>query len=142
MTDIETARAGLAGHTLCVCRDGQCLYSDKRGIAPMMEWFAQGKDLRGCAAADRIVGRAAAFLFVRGGVAAVHAGVLSAGGKDVLEAHGIPVTYDTLTDRIINRRGDDICPMEKAVADARDPEEAYGRLAAALRAMAAGQGNG
>lgn len=138
MTDVEAARAGLAGHTICLARGDERLYSDKKGIAPMMEWLSQGKDLSGYAAADLVVGRAAAFLFVRGGVAAVHARVLSAGGKAVLESYGIPVTYDTLTDHIINRRGDDVCPMEKAVANVHDPAAAYLRLAAALHAMAAG----
>ncbi len=38
-----------------------------------MEWLGSGMDFRGCAAADKIVGKASAMLFVLAGVKAVYA---------------------------------------------------------------------
>lgn len=128
MTDILTAKRELAGHTLCLCKDGRCLYSDKRGIAPLMEFMQEGVDLRGFSAADVVVGAAAAWLMVKAGIREVFARTLSQSGQRILTAHGIAHTYETLAPHIIDRTGTDICPMEKAVTNARDAEEAYAVL--------------
>ena len=124
MTDLETAVAGLEGHTLSLCRNGECLFSDLRGIAPMMAFLSAGTDLTGYSAADLVVGKAAAMLFVLAGVESVYGAVVSRSALTVLEAHGIRCVYEVLTDQIRNRSGDGICPMEKTVQDITDPGEA------------------
>lgn len=128
MTDIETAIENLDGHSICLCRDGEYFTDDRRGISPMMGFIAEGRDLRGYSAADVIVGKAAAMLFVKAGIICVHGKTMSESGKAYLEAHDIPCTYDILTDMIINRQGTDICPMEKAVAGIDDIESGYKAL--------------
>ena len=65
MSDLERAKGGLSGHTLCLVRGEEILMRDERGIAPMMALLAEGKDLTGFSAADRVVGKAAAMLFVK-----------------------------------------------------------------------------
>lgn len=87
---------------------GDIITDDGRGISPMMKFIGMGKDLKGYSAADMIVGKAAA--------------------SEYLEAHHIPHSYDKLTEQIINRTGDNICPMEAAVANISDPEEGYKAL--------------
>lgn len=136
MTDLELAKEGLAGHTICLCKDGQCRTSDRRGIAPMMVWIADGVDLTGYSVADVVVGKAAAMLFVKSNIAAVYARTVSQSAKEYLEAHHIPLSYGTLTERIINRAGTDICPMEKTVLATDDAEEGYLLLKEKLAAMA------
>lgn len=128
MNDLRTATENLLGHTLCLCKGSVCLTSDKRGIAPIMDFIKEGKTLRGYSVADVVVGKAAALLFVRSGIKAVYAKTLSASGKKVLDEYGIYYEYETLTDRIINRTGTDVCPMEKALKDIDDPDEAYKKL--------------
>ncbi|MDE7453100.1 MAG: DUF1893 domain-containing protein [Clostridia bacterium] len=125
MTDLQIAKNNLSGHTICLCRDGECLYSEKRGIAPMMNFIASGKELAGYSVADVVVGKAAALLFVRCGIKSVFAGTLSEHGKRILQLYGINYEYGALTERIINREGTDTCPMEKAVINTDDPEEGY-----------------
>lgn len=125
MTDIERARQALPGHSMVLCRGEQLLISDKRGIAPMLDFFDAGVDMAGYAVADIIVGKAAALLFVRAGIVAVFAQTLSRSGKAILDEQGIPVTCEILTERIQNRTGTGMCPMEQAVADTDDPEFAY-----------------
>ena len=137
MNDLQLAKNGLAGHTICLCKDGNCLYSEQRGIAPMMHFIAENTDLAGYSAADLIVGKAAALLFVKCGVKAVFAKTLSKSGKRVLERHQIAFEYETLTDSIINRAGTDLCPMEKALGETDDPEEAYLILKETLQKMSA-----
>lgn len=133
MTDLQIAKNNLAGHTICLCKGGKCLYSDRRGIAPLMGFLAQGVDLKGYCVADKVVGRAAAFLFVKCGICEAFAETLSKSAKAVLEAHGIAVTYSVLTEKIINRAGTDICPMEKAVLSTDNAEEAYALLKEKMR---------
>ena len=111
MKDIELARLSLEGHSIALCRMNEIITSDKRGIAPMMDFIAEGKDLRGFSVADIVVGRAEAMIFVRAGIKDVYARTLSVGGKEFLEAHGINVTFSELTENIMNRIGTGICPM-------------------------------
>lgn len=133
MTDLEIAKNNLNGHTICLCKNGNCIFSLKKGISPMMDFIAEGIDLTGYSASDLVVGKAAALLFARCGIISVYARTLSEGGKRILELHGIDYEYETLTDRIINRAGTDICPMEKAVANTDNAEEAYDLLAIQLK---------
>lgn len=110
----------------CVLCDGKSvLKSSYSGIRPMLEFIGEGSDLSGYSAADRIVGRAAAMLFVLAGVKEVYACVLSKGGEEVLKKHGIIYEFGEITDMIINRSGNDICPMEKAVIGVDNPDSAY-----------------
>ena len=125
MTDIEIAINNLNGHSICLCRSGRIFTDDGRGISPMMRFIDENKDLCGYSVADVIVGKAAAILFVKAGISAVHGKVMSESGKAYLESHSIPCTYDILTKRIINNHGTDICPMEKTVAEIDDAETGY-----------------
>jgi len=125
ITDLQTAKNGLAGHTICLCKGGNCLYSEKRGIAPMMNFIADGVDLTGYSVADLVVGKAAAMLFIKCGITHVFAKTLSEYAKKILEKYGVCYEYGVLTEKIINRAGTDICPMEKAVLNTDDIGEAY-----------------
>ncbi|MDE7394510.1 MAG: DUF1893 domain-containing protein [Clostridiales bacterium] len=128
MTDLQTAKTNLAGHSICLCKDGKCLYGEKRGIAPIMDFIADGVDLNGYSVADKVVGKAAAMLLIKCGVKSVYAEVLSGHGKRILERYGVAVDHATLTESIINRAGTDMCPMEKAVLDTDNLDEAFAIL--------------
>ena len=141
MTDIETAKYNLKGHSICVCRDGSFFTSDGRGISPMMSFITEGKDLQGYSVADVIVGKAAAMLFVKAGISAVYGEVMTVAARDYLASNGIPCSCKTLTERIINRNGDDICPMEKTVTDIEDYEEGYIALKERLNEIKKGENN-
>lgn len=139
MTDIQIAKANLSGHSICLCKGGEFFTDDGRGISPMMRFIAEGRDLSGCSAADVIVGKAAAMLFVKAGVAAVYGEVMSTAARDYLKRHNIPCSFGTLTEKIINRKGDGICPMEKTVADICGAEEGY-EVLKAVTVLRAGKG--
>jgi hypothetical protein len=81
--------------------------------------------LLGAQIADRVIGRGAALLMVKGRVQEVFACVISKQALDILQQAGIPTTYATLQPYIINRAGTDICPVEKLTASTDDPDEAY-----------------
>ncbi len=118
-----------AGAFRCVLvRNGEERTALSRGVSPLLDWLDERDALEGAAVADRIVGKAAALLFVLGRVRSVHAEVLSRTGQAVLEQYAIPYSFGTLTERIRNRDNTDDCPMEKAVADVNAPTEALERL--------------
>ena len=128
MTDLEQAKSLLAEHTCVLCR-GETVYASKKtGIAPMLEWVAADNDLRGFSAADKIVGKAAALLFILAGVKEVYGEVVSEAGLSVLTAHHIPCSYGTRVSYIINRKGDGMCPMEETVQTISDPQSALDAL--------------
>lgn len=91
----------------------------------MMGFIADKVDLSGYSVADLVVGKAAAMLFIKSGIKEVFAKTLSESGKKILENNGIYYEYETLTEKIINRAGTDVCPMEKAVKGTDDIEKAY-----------------
>lgn len=132
MTDLDRAISGLKGHTICLAKGTDLLVSDKRGIMPMMELLAAEKDLKGYSVADLVVGKAAAILFIKAGVAAVYAKTMSRSAEDILRRYGIPYTRENSAERIRNRQGTGYCPMESAVLDSEDIEEGYRLLAAKI----------
>lgn len=129
MTNLEKTKEILKGGYTCVlCNSEQVYTSTKRGVAPMLEFIDSGTDLHGFSAADKVIGKAAAMLFVHAGVAEVYADIMSKSAADFLAGRKIPFSYGELTDKIINRRGDGICPMEQATADINDIDEAIAAI--------------
>lgn len=142
MGDLERACSLLAegAYTCVVCKDNVLYTSATRGVRPLLDWTAAGTDLHGFSAADKVVGKAAALLFVRAGIVRLYAHVLSEPALAVLQAHGIPVEYGTLVPGIINRSGDGPCPMEAAVSGTEDPEEAIRLIRQKLAELNGGAG--
>ena len=126
MTNVEKAKELLIDNKTCVLvKDDMVITSELRGIAPVINLLNTNTDLKGYSVADRIVGKAAALLFVYAGIKEAYGEVMSEAGIKVLEKYNIPYSYKTKTEKIINRTGDDICPMEKTVIDIDNPEDAY-----------------
>lgn len=126
MKDIDKAKELLIDNkTLILVKGESVIESTLDGIKPLINILNTGIDVKGYSLADKIVGKAQSVLLVKAGIKEVHAKVLSEKGKAILDNYSIPYTYDVLTKDIINRKGTDICPMEKAVKDTNDIEEAY-----------------
>ncbi|MBE6713703.1 MAG: DUF1893 domain-containing protein [Ruminococcaceae bacterium] len=127
MTDkLKEAMLSLRGHTSCAVYNDKLNISTEKGLKPLIMWLEKdGEFLRSASVADKIIGRAAAMIMVKGGVAEVYGGVMSRGAVAVFEEAGIPCSFSNTCIAISNRRGDGICPMEKAVSRISDPEEAY-----------------
>lgn len=126
MTDLKNARSLLASgdYTCAVCRGDICHTTHLRGVRPLLDWLDSGADLENASAADRVVGRGAAFLYCLLNVKEVHARVMSRPAAEVLIAHGITALADTFVEGIINRNGTGPCPFEEAVMAITDPQEA------------------
>lgn len=127
------------GYTCVLYKDCEVIKSEKTGIKPMMEFIKNGIDLKGYSAADKIVGKAAAMLFTLAGVKNVYGEVMSKKAFEFLTANGITAKYKNITDIIINRKGDDMCPMEKTVLEINNPKEAYYALLETIKKLKAKQ---
>ncbi len=134
---MEAARKILEenGYT-CVLRKGDILYTaTERGVKPLVRWLTEGTQVRGFSAADKVVGKATAYLYVLLGVKEVYAHIMSISARDVLTRHGIAAAPGKLVENIINRRGDGICPFEAAVLDIHTPEEALAAIRSKMEEM-------
>ena len=115
-----------SGGYTCVIRqyNGNVVTSNKNGIAPLMDYMADGQE-GAEEAADKVIGKSAALLFIKMGVRRVYGEVMSEHAKQVLEHAHVAYSYGELVPYIINRQGDGMCPMEKAVLQTDDAERAY-----------------
>lgn len=116
------------GYSCVLCKDEKIYTSKETGIKPLMDFINDKTDLKGFCAADKIVGKAAAFLYVLMDVSEVYADVMTAEAARILSRYEISAYCTTPTDKIINRTKTDICPMEKIVQNISSPEEAYREL--------------
>jgi hypothetical protein len=109
------------------------------GVAPLIAALEEDSEIiRGTVLVDRIIGKAAAMLAVLGGVSGVYGMTMSAAARDYLAQREIPASCGTLTERIINRAGTGLCPMEQAVLELEDPASALPTLKATLARLRAG----
>ena len=113
------------GYTCALAKGEKILTSTQRGVAPLLDWLQGGEDCQGGVAADKVVGKAAAYLYVLLGVASVHAKTISRAAEKVFQRFNLPYTYKERVEAIRNRTGDGFCPMERAVWEIEDPQEAY-----------------
>ena len=118
------------GLTLVVrSNDGEILRFTQRGVKDLLVLVSERPEvLHGALIADKAVGKAAAACMIVGGVKQVHADVMSQPALALLQQHGVEAEYGTLVDHIINRTGDDWCPMEKLSRDENDPATIIQRI--------------
>lgn len=123
-------------HTFVCRNNGVTIASDKKGIAPIMDILKENPSaLKGAKISDRVIGKAAALLLIKGGISTLHTEIISGHALKILKNSHIRVSYSKKVDYIINRKGDGMCPMENATLDIDNPEEAYTVLEAKLEEM-------
>lgn len=138
MNDIDKAKEILysnSDYTCVLCKGENVFASTDKGISPMMKFIGNEIDLQGFSAADRIVGKAVAMLFVFAGIKAVYAQVISQKGLDFLHKNNIEVSYGEITESIINRAKTGLCPMEITVEEINEPFEAYNAISKTLERL-------
>jgi hypothetical protein len=132
MQDLEHARLILKEKniSLVVVKNGKVIFEAEshsiKGFLEACELF--GKELAGSSVADRIVGRAVAFLCAYFQVSAVFAVIMSTEAARVLTDNSIFHQSEKHVPNILNERRNDICPFEKLALTFSTPEEAYRKL--------------
>ena len=131
--DITKARELLDdGATCALVKGDSCVCSSERGVSFLFSLVSEKKNFDGYSVADKIVGKAAAYLLVLLGVKTVFASVISRPALRVLQDGGASVRYDVVCPYVINRSGTAPCPMETAVENAVSPSDAVDKIRSAL----------
>ena len=125
----------MGGYTCVLCKGEKTYFSNEHGVKPLLTWIHEKTIEQGCCAADQIVGKAAAFLYIKLGITELYAKVISEQAIPILEEYGILFAYDQMVAFIMNRKGDDMCPMEKTVVGIEDPESAVRALTEKVKEM-------
>jgi hypothetical protein len=133
-TDLKLAKQRLTQKnlSLVIAEKGRVLFETQAsGISGLLEAIKKlGNKMAGASVADRIVGRAAAFLFAYSGAGAVFAITISDSGIEVLGNHNIAYEFDERVPSILNLSKTDVCPFEKLATKFSNPKEAYEELKA------------
>lgn len=111
-------------HTCVLCKGERVYTSNQRGVAPLISWLNSKTDLKGFSAADKVVGKAAAFLYVLLETKEVYADIISEPALETLGKFGISCHYNKKVKAIRNRTDTGFCPMETSVLTMEEPEEA------------------
>ncbi len=137
--DLEIAKKHLAldGKTLVLAKNGEVIASSSgHGIVDLVRFVEEfGDGLIGVSMADKVVGKAVALLVRYAGIIAVYAVTMSQSAEATLEAAEINYSYGKLIPTIMNRTGDDLCPMEKLSLSYDDPTEGTLALKALVKKM-------
>lgn len=136
-TDLEKAKKLLdnGGYTCVLCKEDITYTTAERGVKPLLEWLDSKTEVRGFCAADKVVGKAAAFLYVLLGVKEVYAHVMSESAIHTLSEYGIQSVCDISVQGIINRAGTGPCPMEQAVRGVDNPKQAQKAIINTLKQL-------
>ncbi len=137
MNDLEKAKDILekGNYTCVICRGDTVYTSVQRGVAPILDLIENKTNVCGFSVADKVIGKAAAMLFSLADVKEIFTDVISIPAKEYLEKQGITVSYNKLTEKIINRTGDGLCPMESFVMNINDEIEAFHAISEKLRTL-------
>jgi len=133
--DVYLSELEESGMSLII-RKGEAVVfrSSAKGLQPHLEAIRSlGREaLRGTIMADKIVGRAAALLMLYSRPSEVHAGIITAGGRLLLEGGGVKVFYADEVEAVKVKDGRIYCPFEGMVQGISDPEEAYRAIEARM----------
>ena len=136
--ELEALKKKLINNNYSIIADinGKEYTSFDSGIKPVISVINQEKDFfNGAIVVDRVIGKASAILLTMSGARKVHGLLMSKSAVELLKKYNIEYSYDQLVDIIINRKGDDMCPMEKTILNIDDFEQAYVALNAKVREL-------
>ena len=115
--------------TIVVVSNGEVFTSQERGVKPLLFLLKEKNGfLKGASVADKVIGKAAALLMVLSEIKEVHTLIISEPAIKVFEKYNIPCFYDKKVERIVNRTGDGLCPMETLCINVEEPQEAFEKI--------------
>jgi len=129
LSDLEVAIRVLreGGYSLVVVKNGRVAFTGReRGIIDALECVKRRKELAGSAAADKVLGKAAALLLAYAGVKEFYGEITSLKALEALRRLELKVEIGRIVREIIGREGR--CPFEEALEEVWDPREAYRRV--------------
>lgn len=129
MKDIKLAEKNLkeGNFNLVIVKDGEIIFASRlEGVkGPLKAIEELGHRAESSSVADRIVGRAVAFLFAYMGVDSVFGLIMSNGAEEVLEDNEIEFRFGETVPKILGEEEQGTCTWERVLKGVEDPKEAY-----------------
>ena len=122
-------------YTCVVIKDDAVFVSKERGVKPLLKWHEDEVDLEAGFAADKVIGKAAAYIYVLLKIKEVYACVISRPAYEVFQKYNIAVSYDCMVDAIVNRTKTGFCPMETAVMNIDNPKTSLEAIKLCLKSL-------
>ena len=113
---------------LVYCNEDEVNTSNIRGVLSLVLMAKEQRTMKGFYCADKVVGKAAAFMYAILRPEELYAFVLSEKAEAVLRKYKVNYFFGERVPAIINRKGDGFCPMETATENAATPSEALSLL--------------
>lgn len=124
--DIKMAKKYLIENkvSLVIVKDGQVIIEESgRGIKPLFKAVLEKAEIiDGGVLADKVIGKAAAMLAVKGNIKKIYTKMISESAIQVLSNNDISVEYELKVPYILNRDKTDSCPVEKMAKYEDDTE--------------------
>ena len=112
------------GCSLVVEKDGEVSIYNQKGVRDLEHLLKhEPEKLRGARIADKVTGKAAAGIVVKGGVKELYTDVMSKKAAELLDVSDVKYTFAVMVDEIIIKEGDNRCPLEKIVDSATTADE-------------------
>ncbi len=119
------------GLSIIIEKNGEIVFrSYDPMLKPLFTCLTEKKELlKDSIVFDKIVGRAAAYLCIMGGVKEIYTPLASDSAIKVLDENNIKTGALKTIPLIKNRDNSDMCPMEKMAISCKTPQEFYIKLA-------------
>ncbi|MBN2557651.1 MAG: DUF1893 domain-containing protein [Clostridia bacterium] len=127
--DIASSKLSEGPYSCVIASRGRIVMSsEKRGVAPLVDYIMNFKSDSDSSLADKVIGKAAALLCVKAGFKNIFTRVVSTPAKDILGSYGIDCIYLEEVPFIKNRAGTGLCPMEHLSRGVDSPDEMYEKV--------------
>lgn len=132
MNDLKIAKNRLKKNdlSLVIVKNGKIVFETKEkkivGFIDAIEKI--GNAINGSCIADKVVGKAVAFLCIYKEAKSVYAKILSEKAKRLFEEWNIVFEYGLLVEEILNTNKNNVCPFELKAKNLNNPKKAYYEL--------------
>lgn len=111
------------------------IISYKNGVIFLYEEVKNNKNYKDYVLADKLIGKAAAYLIVLLNIKVVFTFLISNSAKEIFDKYHIKYSFYKDTDKILNNSETDLCPMEKATNNDDSPILAYLHIETKLKEL-------
>ncbi len=127
-------------YSCVINQNGKIRTFTQRGVADLYDLLNSDDNfLHEAEIADKVIGKAAAALLIKGGIKSVFSEVISQSALALFNKHHIEVLYTELVPHIINRNNNGWCPLEERTAETNNIEEIYGIVDTFIKQLRAKQ---
>ena len=123
-------------YTCAVKYDDRIIFtSTEKGVKPLLDYIMGGYKYNDITIVDKIIGKGAMFLAIKCKAKKVITPIISKRALDLANMYNVNVEYKKIVPEIINRTGTDRCPIENAVLNINNIEEAYNVIIRTLKEL-------